>query len=67
MVEQGELDSIYARIASLERKAESGQGSQCTAEMPHDQLVYQRGPNLYHCRCGMVYRKALGGVLAEVT
>lgn len=67
MVEQGDIDSLYARIAFLERAVVQTQGSQCTAEMPHDELVYQRGPNIYRCRCGMVYRKALGGALAEVT
>lgn len=41
---------------------------QCTAENPHSngELTFQRGPNLYHCRCGKRYRKDGHGGLQEV-
>lgn len=35
---------------------------QCTAEFPHDTLVYQNPT--YHCRCGRVYVKnGRGGLM----
>ena len=40
-------------------------GIQCVAEMPHDTLVYQRGPNRYLCRCGKRYEKDGHGGLRE--
>jgi len=39
---------------------------QCTTSNPHDTMTYQRGPNMYHCRCGKTYRKDGAGGLEEV-
>jgi len=40
---------------------------QCRAEFPHDTLVYVRGPNTYHCRCGKTYMKDGRGGLREAS
>lgn len=54
-------------IATMIHNAISAQVSpvvRCTAENPHDTLVYQRGPNIYRCRCGEVYQKnGRGGLM----
>lgn len=48
-------------------RAEVGSASKCSASLPHGTLNYIRGPNLYRCSCGNVYRKNGHGGLEEVT
>lgn len=39
----------------------------CSASNHHQgMLAYQRGPNVYHCRCGQIYKKDGRGGLEEV-
>ncbi len=47
--------------------ASVAQVPRCSIDNPHDTMVYQRGPNVYHCRCGQNYRKDGQGGLMEVT
>jgi len=53
------IESFSGRLAALERRAvpTPAIGGQCTAALPHADLGFQRGPNLYRCPCGMIYRK----------
>jgi len=39
---------------------------QCTSDNPHDTMTFQRGPNVYHCRCGRQYEKDGRGGLKVV-
>lgn len=68
-----ELDELAVQVGALAdtvdqlaAKIAADPDQQCTAENPHPgQLSYQRGPNIYICRCGMRYAKN-GAVLREV-
>ena len=52
-------------IAGLEARVLAEPGTQCSAEMPHSDMAFNRGPNTYLCRCGMKYAKN-GPVLRKV-
>lgn len=63
------LEDLASRIEALEKRRERGGGAaavdpQCTSEVPHPDLVFMRGPNLYVCRCGKRYMKN-GSVLRD--
>jgi len=59
-----DVAQIENMIAGAER-AMAG-GLLCTPVNPHDTMTYQRGPNIYHCRCGQTYEKDGHGGLREV-
>lgn len=54
------LDALESRPVRLNPTS----ASQCTAEMPHGELRFMRGPNVYACPCGKTYVKN-GPVLRE--
>jgi len=61
------LDDLRYRVEEVERLMRTRVvDERCTAERPHpDGLVFQRGPNVYTCRCGQTYVKAGNGLLRE--
>jgi len=59
-----DINQITGMLEVLE--ARLGVGKLCTPTNPHDTMTYQRGPNLYHCRCSQTYEKDGRGGLREV-
>lgn len=63
--------TIEERLEALERRRGSTAAppvlDQCTADLPHPTMVFQRGPNVYMCPCGKRYRKNGQGGLMEVS
>ncbi len=61
------LDDLDARMKALEKKPKAMPvDAQCDPLLPHDTMVFQRGPNVYRCACGMLYKKDGKGGLQEV-
>lgn len=61
-----DLFELRAEIAKQLEGAIRPATIQCNAQLPHDTIVFQRGPNMYLCRCGMKYEKDGRGGLREV-
>jgi len=65
------VKELQARLDALESAAVNkpyveGARARCFAELPHPDLVFQRGPNKYLCPCGQVYEKNGKGGIREV-
>lgn len=52
------IEELTSRLLALENR------DQCTADMPHDELVWSG--SIYRCRCGMKYAKLPPGRLRVV-
>ena len=57
------MQELEARLSVLEQQFSA---AVCTSKAPHGDMTFQRGPNLYHCRCGQTYEKDGHGGLREV-
>lgn len=61
------IQGLLDRIDRLERSSVGSEGMpRCTANNPHDALVWHGVAQGYTCRCGMKYRKDGLGGLREV-
>jgi len=60
-------DEIRAMIREAMGNFQGNEITLCSADNHHQgQMAYQRGPNIYHCRCGQIYEKDGRGGLREV-
>jgi len=66
MTQAAQIEELTTRIEALEARGPSP-GGRCSSVLPHvGRLSFMRGPNLYMCECGQVYRKDGVGGLMEV-